>query len=141
MKRKSKIVMRTKRGHLTRVFSPNDDVARITNEVATERNWMVVSEEDIPGNDDYFQEKFWSRTYDLKRAIVAYRSFLKERDLMQDKDLMDRTTRIVEDSLLTAIESYVSILLGMVRRIELHHMDIDYSDFKEVLEDWEREDY
>lgn len=134
---KRKIVLRTTTGHIVRVYSPNDDSTKMVDEVATERNWTCISSEVINDNDVYFEEKFRTRVDDFENAVVAYRSVVENEGVFDN----DEVQRYVQDALLTAIETYISVLLGMVRRIELHHMNIDYSRFKELMNDWEREVY
>ena len=126
----------TKGGHKRHTFCPNKKVANLADEYIKSRGGKVVALRNY-SDSKYLEVKIRVRTDELVDAIETYH-------MVKDMDMMDKTMRdVILNTLINSIEGHISTLMGLIRRVEVKHYNVDGIDYpKEVIDKWlEEEEY
>lgn len=133
---KTVIGIKTERGWEHLFFNPTEHIHRFMAEVIDSRdNWKLTGTRSL-NEKEFFTRKFHARVDELERTINAYDT------LMSDQFVTEDTRTLVGHSLLDAIYSNTSIVLGMVRRSEKKGYNVDYRYAEKLIDEFdERRDY
>ena len=135
---KKSILVGTLKGYKRLIFCPTDDMYnKLSKDIDNSYHWFFLSSRSL-NDTQFFIRKFEERLNELKRSIKAYDDFM---DLA---GVDSESRKVISDTLLDAIHSGISVVLGMVRRSEKKGYDLgDLVDVARTTIDnfCERSDY